>query len=513
MSSSEKPDRKPNSADWTEWRYAGNVRTSQAVHLSMDVDPNRGSNYDEDEALEFDKRVRMTARACADGRLSRPWIVRGSPWSSGVNLREFASWAVSVHWTGLPPEFVELASTGPNAATAVTTDGTSRKPPALAARPDRDDFSLSAPAPVYGNTLEGTVSSGEKPDRKPNSADWTEWRYAGTVKTWEAIQLSMGVDPNRGSHFEHDESQEFEKRLRMTVRACSDGRLSRLWIVRGRPLMSGVNLREFASWAVSVHWTGLPPEFVELASTGQNAATTVTTDGTSHKPPVLAAGTELDDLELPADIRRLALPSDRRPASAPSLPDGEWSRDDKDRERDKHERHDAGRYFLDEAAAQVAEKLGKDDLWAATFTKQMADAAISGLLTVRDPATNLPLQAGAIRAATAMVTPADVNQWLAKARPGYSWEGEVPAPGSPKRPIPVSEQHRLAILAAISDLGFNPRAIPNHGAKERCGRRDQIKSRVRGLLCERKNIMTPAVFNSAWQRLRNSGDIIDAPPS
>lgn len=114
-------------------------------------------------------------------------------------------------------------------------------------------------------------------DGQSRAADWSEWRFAETAKTWEAVALSMNIDPQRVRHngdrwaagpdaIFTDEGGDFDKRLRMAVRALRSGQLVLASIAMGDPMGSEVYLRPFAGWAVRVGWNELPSEFIELAA-------------------------------------------------------------------------------------------------------------------------------------------------------------------------------------------------------------------------------------------------------
>ena len=94
------------------------------------------------------------------------------------------------------------------------------------------------------------------------------------------------------------------------------------------------------------------------------------------------------------------------------------------------------------------------------------------------------------------VYPDGVNKWLKQEGYPYIWK-----PGIANNPKNGSRQTRQEwmILRAISNLGHNPRSLPPQKG---------FKRRVRDYLEKEDNqFVYGTVFNKAWQRLRNKGEI------
>jgi hypothetical protein len=99
-----------------------------------------------------------------------------------------------------------------------------------------------------------------EPDRAP---DWHIWRHAPLVKLWEAVALSLNVEPRKVRHSPHswmcdshlfEEGQEFEDRLFLAERSFR----------RTLDADTETNLPAFIAWAGSKGWE-LPSELVTLA--------------------------------------------------------------------------------------------------------------------------------------------------------------------------------------------------------------------------------------------------------
>ena len=93
---------------------------------------------------------------------------------------------------------------------------------------------------------------------------------------------------------------------------------------------------------------------------------------------------------------------------------------------------------------------------------------------------------------------------------GVGWideRGDVdpPAPAAKSTPGALQRQRaqELAILAKLTDLGVDPKAVPPAPA----GKPSKAKQDVQAALGYSKDVM-----NKAWQRLRTAGDIRDAQP-
>ena len=112
-----------------------------------------------------------------------------------------------------------------------------------------------------------------KTSGESRAVDWSEWKHYTKVEVWEAVALSMGIDPLKIERDpdadDHDwrcvpfkEGEKFQQRVRMTVGAGSD-HIEIASIAIGRPWENEVKLASFAAWAVSLRWE-LPQPLKDL---------------------------------------------------------------------------------------------------------------------------------------------------------------------------------------------------------------------------------------------------------
>jgi len=111
------------------------------------------------------------------------------------------------------------------------------------------------------NATAKRATTAAQSDRRPN---WNKWTHVKDVAVWEAVALSLDIDPEkvvRTSSAEAGfaafrESLEFEERLFVTVRHLGVNR--RLSIVsqgtQDPPLDATIDLKEFVAWAPAIRW-------------------------------------------------------------------------------------------------------------------------------------------------------------------------------------------------------------------------------------------------------------------
>jgi hypothetical protein len=112
-------------------------------------------------------------------------------------------------------------------------------------------------------------------------------------------------------------------------------------------------------------------------------------------------------------------------------------------------------WTIENAAAAIAEQEGWHQGARDTLRGQMVQAAADGTLTVRHPDTGLPYRPDRLRDSIGLVTPADVNAWLAR-DPELSlrWMTHEPAAAEPVLPKGTGKKwtaDRLADLSAYRD--------------------------------------------------------------
>lgn len=102
-----------------------------------------------------------------------------------------------------------------------------------------------------------------------HKVDWKFWSQMQEIKLWQAVFLSINVDPNEADpEYEHfdDLIQEYpvaSKRLKL-VKSNLGRRLTLGTLNMGDSNLHGVQLREVAALAVSDEWENLPTVFSEL---------------------------------------------------------------------------------------------------------------------------------------------------------------------------------------------------------------------------------------------------------
>lgn len=113
--------------------------------------------------------------------------------------------------------------------------------------------------------------------------DWKFWQHMPEVKLWEAICLSLNIDPNEfvsefdGLEEAFENNEEAFKRLRLLIANrpnhlhFSPGSLN-----MGNNYLHGVQLAEFAKWSFSiVDWKDLPPQLIDMAKLANEREQTV----------------------------------------------------------------------------------------------------------------------------------------------------------------------------------------------------------------------------------------------
>jgi hypothetical protein len=109
-----------------------------------------------------------------------------------------------------------------------------------------------------------------KPSRNPK---WHVWAHVPKVEAWEAIALSLNIEPGAVKHHPqgwmadsanlmHLEGDDFKDRLEVLRRNLSSFNL--VSIIMGSPDHCEIRPSEFAAWARGLGWS-LPPELEALA--------------------------------------------------------------------------------------------------------------------------------------------------------------------------------------------------------------------------------------------------------
>lgn len=132
---------------------------------------------------------------------------------------------------------------------------------------------------------------------------WEVWRHCSTVDLWEAVALSINIEPRT---IKHPNSDSYDRRADRDVAGMADrllvaGRslfhgLSPRTIQPDRPDVCRVGLADFVTWALSLPWE-MPGELKSMANVAEPLAGGKVTGQTPHSPPKGAP-------KSPADKRR-----------------------------------------------------------------------------------------------------------------------------------------------------------------------------------------------------------------
>lgn len=118
-------------------------------------------------------------------------------------------------------------------------------------------------------------------DRKPR---WTKWRLMPEVRAWEAVSLSLDIEPEKiktdewiDSNHPFNEGDDFNDRLCVLLANLSnrDYFPSPCMISLEASYKHGVRLDEFAAWCLNVGFD-IPPELAGLANDAPQAPATST---------------------------------------------------------------------------------------------------------------------------------------------------------------------------------------------------------------------------------------------
>lgn len=114
-------------------------------------------------------------------------------------------------------------------------------------------------------------------DRTPN---WGKWRHVPNVELWEAVALSLDIEPNlvklhcdgwrSNAHF-FEESELFDERIFVAERNLSTGGALKPMTVVEHRARCQVSLASFAAWACSINWE-IPQQLAETHAVTQSAS-------------------------------------------------------------------------------------------------------------------------------------------------------------------------------------------------------------------------------------------------
>ena len=103
---------------------------------------------------------------------------------------------------------------------------------------------------TFNRGASGDAMTGAQSAEGAASIAWEHWRDMREIRVWQALCLSLGIDPEaEGSDQDLAKNTEFRRRRDRLLPALSDRNLfSAASLNMGDPLLGGVNLTEFAAW-------------------------------------------------------------------------------------------------------------------------------------------------------------------------------------------------------------------------------------------------------------------------
>jgi hypothetical protein len=157
-------------------------------------------------------------------------------------------------------------------------------------------------APPPPSHIRGSYAPAKPKVPDVSKPDWRFWSKIKAVKVWQAVALSLGIDPDGMNHnpnawmagpggdpifesrsFPSDATKiEYDKRLRLLKPEIANTDCFYLFrIVQGSRANCEIYLRDFVKWALAIDLGVMPPELVAMA---QNQHKPVSID-TSLNPP------------------------------------------------------------------------------------------------------------------------------------------------------------------------------------------------------------------------------------
>ncbi len=104
---------------------------------------------------------------------------------------------------------------------------------------------------------------------------WNKWRLMPEVKIWEAVSLSLNIEPEKirtdhnawmGAAHPFDEGDEFNDRLSVLLADYDlENSFTHCTLGMGHPYLNGIRLNEFASWVLTVAEWVIPDELKSIA--------------------------------------------------------------------------------------------------------------------------------------------------------------------------------------------------------------------------------------------------------
>jgi hypothetical protein len=110
-----------------------------------------------------------------------------------------------------------------------------------------------------------------KDDRSPN---WAKWKHIPDLMLWQAVALSLNVDPDKADrgHSWRAEGQEFKNRLEVLQAQVRNSRIKVSTLSISDPEEHRVPAADLSTWALSIGWK-IPAELKKLSFHAEAQAT------------------------------------------------------------------------------------------------------------------------------------------------------------------------------------------------------------------------------------------------
>lgn len=128
----------------------------------------------------------------------------------------------------------------------------------------------------------------------PRNPRWGKWRLMPEVKVWEAVSLSLGIEPTTvkteryawmGAEHPFDEGAEFNDRLSVLLANSSNRNFfpTPCRLSMSHAYQCGVRLNEFASWALTVAEWDIPDDLKQIAASTPVTVSKATSESATNK--------------------------------------------------------------------------------------------------------------------------------------------------------------------------------------------------------------------------------------
>lgn len=147
--------------DWAYWSKLPEVKVFEALALLEGQEPKPAPPESDEATPQYSKTLRLLLACLSDRSFFTPGSLNMSdPALHGVRLREVGKWATANGYT-LPEKFPRPVQVP------------------------------KAPPPI--EPLRGT---GYVPSPRPSAANWNKWKFIPKAPLWEAVCLTLDVEPN-----------------------------------------------------------------------------------------------------------------------------------------------------------------------------------------------------------------------------------------------------------------------------------------------------------------------------